>query len=219
VLSVDSFFFYYYYFDILHAKYLSIHIHTYIYIYIKEKYRHLRLFSRSGGGGPLTRKRLFCIIHEFFIRFVHHPPGNCIHTRVHTYYMYIYIYLLCTICTTYVYGVWCIPDRGRRLAPPIYARTLYIIIIYVPYYYIYTQTCRRTHTRRFTRAYYFRPFWREQRSGVNRTSLSVYDDDHNTYAILTYAYTQLCCTKYTCIFEPRLTLYIGRFNGVASEVI
>jgi len=76
------------------------------YIYIKEKYRHLRLFSRSGGGGgPLTRKRLFCIIHEFFIRFVHHPPGNCIHTRIHTYTLiltytltHIHTYISCTIC-------------------------------------------------------------------------------------------------------------------------
>jgi len=152
----------------------------------------LRLFSRSGGGGggPLTRKRLFCIIHEFFIRFVHHPPGNCIHTRIYTYththirtYTYTYLYIMYNMyyiynVYIYIYGVRCIPDRGRRLAPPIYARTLYIIIIiiiYVPYYthIVHMLTCRRTHTCRFTHAYYFRLFWREQRSGaVNRVPSS-----------------------------------------------
>jgi len=90
--------FFVFYFDILHAKYLSVPI------YIKEKYRHLRLFSRSdGGGGPLTRKRLFCIIHEFFIRFVHHPPGNCTHTYIGTFiHTYIPIYNMYNVHYMYI---------------------------------------------------------------------------------------------------------------------
>lgn len=53
----------------------------------------------------------------------------------------------------YVYGVRCIPDRVRRLAPPIYARTLYIIIIYVPYYYIHIHT--HVDTQTYTHASFY----------------------------------------------------------------
>jgi len=153
----------------------------------------LRLFSRSGGGGggPLTRKRLFCIIHEFFIRFVHHPPGNCIHTRIYTYththirtYTYTYLYIMYNmyyIYNVYIYiYIWCAvyPWPWPQVsAADLRAHALYNnnnnICTLLHTHIVHMLTCRRTHTCRFTHAYYFRLFWREQRSGaVNRVPSS-----------------------------------------------
>lgn len=102
----------------------------------------MRLFSRRGGD-PLARKRLFCIIHEFFIRFVHHPPGSRVHTRIsisththiHTQTTHINIH-------KYAHEARCIPDRGHRLAPPIYVQALCVI-----------STRTRTHTHTYIRTY------------------------------------------------------------------